>query len=618
MKKPVMKNLRILAVAAIFLQAIFISCSKNVTQYSVTSALDQIDALINQNQYKEAEKELGKLEKNAFGAWTSIGIFRRYSRMSLLEKAEKSIVQAIKANPENLELNAVYTNFLLKQNRIPEAVKAGKILQGTKYGSIYSESILKDTLSKFENDKIKEVFNSIDYYPVYYDAYRGTKDNAWLRNCALLKLSSGAFADACKIKPAEIYGAEDAYFWALVTYDGNCFADSVNYAELAKKLYPVTTGKKRQKLSSEKIVSLIGDSYLALNDVEKAEEVRSEYLTSIKKSKGYWNLGENSEEETYLPIMFVNSAKWAKDNNELEKCAELLRFCVDNWKDYVPGLIGYADFAYNSSLVRKEDSETMELRDAGLATLEMEKYDNRAKLPLSDAVFRIEESLKRVKNSLLYIVRLDLKYKTEPNFSEKQKKADIWRILEENMLKPSVYEENLFDYAENFFLTTKNYDDAWKLFYKYIANKYSIKADNTFWDGLILKIHEISQKELEYAAYFATLSLRINDSLCLYESAVFESGNKNQISALVDDKSCANLAMIYYSVGNKNDALDLYGRITGRTTDIYLRSLAMYRMALIYYKDDDIKNARRCAEYAVSLNKKNTEARFLLAKIKQL
>lgn len=76
--------------------------------------------------------------------------------------------------------------------------------------------------------------------------------------------------------------------------------------------------------------------------------------------------------------------------------------------------------------------------------------------------------------------------------------------------------------------------------------------------------------------------------------------------------------MIYYSVGNKNDALDLYGRITGRTTDIYLRSLAMYRMALIYYKDDDIKNARRCAEYAVSLNKKNTEARFLLAKIKQL
>ena len=131
MKKPVMKNLRILAVAAIFLQAIFISCSKNVTQYSVTSALDQIDALINQNQYKEAEKELGKLEKNAFGAWTSIGIFRRYSRMSLLEKAEKSIVQAIKANPENLELNAVYTNFLLKQNRIPEAVKAGKMLQGT-------------------------------------------------------------------------------------------------------------------------------------------------------------------------------------------------------------------------------------------------------------------------------------------------------------------------------------------------------------------------------------------------------------------------------------------------------------------------------------------------------
>ena len=69
--------------AFIFVSVIFISCSKNVTQFSVTSALDQIDALINQNQYKEAEKELGKLEKNAFGAWTSIGIFRRYSRMQI-------------------------------------------------------------------------------------------------------------------------------------------------------------------------------------------------------------------------------------------------------------------------------------------------------------------------------------------------------------------------------------------------------------------------------------------------------------------------------------------------------------------------------------------------------
>lgn len=618
MKKPVMKNLRILAVAAIFLQAFFISCSKNVTQFSVTSALDQIDTLINQNQYKEAEKELTKLEKNAFGAWASIGIFRRYCRMDLLEKAENSIVKAIKTNPENLELNAVYTNFLIRQNRISDAIKAGKILQGTKFGSIYSESVLIDTLNKFENDKAKEIFHSDEYYSVYYDAYRGTKDNAWLRNCALIKFFSGNFSDACKIRPSEVYGAEDAFFWALVMYDGNCFADSVNYAELAKKLFPMSTGKKRQMLSSEKIASLICDSYLALNDAEKAEEIRFEYLSSIKNFKGSWNLPENGNENPYLPIMFTNSAKWANDNNEQEKCIELLRFCADNWKDYVPGLIAYADFAYNSSIARKEDFETKELRDAGLATLEMEKYDNRAKLPLSDAVFRIDESLKREKNSLLNIVRLDLKYKLELNFSEKQRNADIWRVLEENMIKPSVYEENLFDYAENYFLNAKNYDDAWKLFYKYISRKYSIKADDTFWESLIRRIHEISQKELEYAAYFAALSLRINDSVCLYENAVFEGGNKNHISALVDDKSCANLAMIYYSLGNKNEALDLYGRINGRTSNVFLRSMVMYRMALIYYKDEDIKNARRCAEYAVSMNRKNTEARFLLAKMKQL
>lgn len=618
MKKPVMKNFRILAVVAVFLQAFFCGCSKNVTQYSITAALDQIDILINQNQYQEAEKELSRLEKSAYGAWTAIGIFRRYCRMSLLEKAESSIVKSIKKNPENLELNAVYTNFLLRQNRISDAINSGKILQGTKYGSIYSECILTDTLKKAKNEQLNDIFHSGEYFPVYYDAYCGTKDNAWLRNCALLKLSDGDFTNACKIKPAEVYGAEDAYFWALVMYDGNCFADSINYADLSAKLYSMASGKNKRKISIDKITAITVDSYLALNDSEKAEEIRGKYLDSIKRVNGGWNLPENGSENIFLPIMFVNSAKWAKDNNKPERCVDLLRFCVDNWPDFTPGLIAYADFAYNSNLKRKEDSETLELRDAGLATLEMEKYDNRVKLPVSDAIYRIDESIKRSKDSLLYIVRLDLKYKTELKLSEKEKTADIWRTLEENMLTPSVYDERLFDFAENYFISEKKIDEAWKLFYKYISKKYSVKTDDLFWENLIRKIHEISQKELEYAAYFAALSLRIDDSLCLYENAVFEDGDKNHVSSIVDDKSCINLAMIYYSVGDKKSALDLYGKINGRSSDMYLKSLVMYRMALIYYKDEDIKNARRCAEYAVSMNRKNTEARFLLAKIKQL
>ena len=52
----------------------------------------------------------------------------------------------------------------------------------------------------------------------------------------------------------------------------------------------------------------------------------------------------------------------------------LLSHSVNTWPDFVPALIAYADFAYNSSIERTEDEHTLALRQAGIKTIDMEKY----------------------------------------------------------------------------------------------------------------------------------------------------------------------------------------------------------------------------------------------------
>lgn len=606
---------------AVLILPVFFSCSNQAQENSIASALDQIDILINQNQYRDAERELSKIEKKSYSSWTEIGIFRRYVQIDLKDKAEKLIVRAIKKNPENGELNAVYTNFLLRNGRIEEALKVGKVLQGSKYGSIYSEAVFKDTLEKSKKEELYEIFRSGQYFPVYYDAYTGSKEPFWLRNCALLKLSSGAYEGASQIHPdvQDSLDAVNAYFWALVMYDARRFSDSVLFSEEALRLLEGVSGRAKKLVSFSKVTAVLQDSYTWLNDAYEAERIRSEYLESITDYKGNIILPEDEESLALIPYILVNSSKWAKDTDDGYRAVNLLTLCVENWRDYVPALVSYADFAYNSSLMRKEDLPKMQLRDEGLASLEMEKYDSRAKIPLADALSRIDESLERYKEPLLFIVRLDLKYKTQNDLSDTEKIADVWRVLEENAVSPSVYPPLLFEYALSFLLEKKMYDDAWKLFYKYIGAKYSIAADEKFWLNLVKKAPVFTSGESEYAFYFAALSQKIDESVRLGEYSVFENGMNGEnkyISTIVSDNSVVNLASIYYSLGRKTDAMDLYGKVNGRSSDKLLKSIVMYRMALIYLKNNDFKNAKLCAEYCVNLNPGNAEAKLLLAKLK--
>ena len=134
------------------------------------------------------------------------------------------------------------------------------------------------------------------------------------------------------------------------------------------------------------------DSYVAISDMEAAENARQTLIKDINSIDF-----SSVEDEDLLPIIFVNSAIWAKNQQLENQCADILFYIVNKWPTFVPGLILYSDFAFESNKKRTEDSEMLNLRNAGIFSKEMELYDSRRKIPLSDALYRIEKALKECK-----------------------------------------------------------------------------------------------------------------------------------------------------------------------------------------------------------------------------
>ena len=147
-------------------------------QKSLTSQFETIDALINQSQMDLAVKSLKKIEKKAHDNWSNIAVFKRYILLGEKERADLLLKKALKKNSENLELLAVYSNFLIKENRFDEAKNYAKKLCGTKYSSIYSELILKSAVNQKtqnENSSKSLFYDEQQFYQIYLDAYNSTK-----------------------------------------------------------------------------------------------------------------------------------------------------------------------------------------------------------------------------------------------------------------------------------------------------------------------------------------------------------------------------------------------------------------------------------------------------------
>ena len=587
----------------------FSGCRLRAEQNSLTSQFDVIDALVMQNQMQSALKELRKAEKRAYDSWSYIGIYKRYMTLGEKAAAEKVLKKALKKNGGNVELQAVYSAFLLRENRLGEAGKWAGKLRGTKYASLYSEYILRDSAEKAAAAENAFAFYTDEsYYQIFLDAYKTSKNPVWLRNCAVFNLIYGQYDVAASLYPAAFLDADDAFFWATVCYDAGQFYNTIEAIDNSRRLMTGYQSVANFKTSTVQLVALESDAYMAVSEMEAAENARRGIVLNLDELK------VRKSDEALLSNIVLNSAKWAENQGLDGQNADLLFYAVNRWPDNVPALILYADFAYRSNLEREEDTEIAALRKAGIATLEMERYDNRRKIPMSDAMYRIDEALRRTNAAYLHIAKLDLKYKTDSTISEKDKNRDLWNMLEDSFDEDGEYKGLLVQYALNFLLNTKQYEDAWKLFYSYVTSVSNYDAKRDFWEQFIEKARIYDLPFVEFGAWFAADKKMADEALRLHEYCVYESSGLREegfISQRASTAVCLNLGSIYFSLGKKGQALDLYGRTAGRESSNAKRSEIFYRIACIYAGDGDIKNALRSAEYASSLYPDNARASIL-------
>lgn len=597
-----------------------ISCSMSASRKSFTGKLDEIDAYIEQGQDADAVSELKKIEKKTYDSWSRIGIFRRYNQLGENGLAERVLKNGLRKNPKNPELSAVYAHFLLRNGRYGDAERISECLKGTRYGSIYSEAYLDTILYSEDNAPDatgKLSFTDGKFYPVYLDAYNGSHDSYWLRNCAVINMTAGDYDKALSLQPAGCETPEDAYFWALAAYDDKNYGTAVSYAEKAQALYPDASVHSRHSVSLIEIASLLSDAYVSLSETNEAENVRRSLLAQLSADPAAV-LNSSDAYATMMPSIYVDSALFAEANGDDGKCSSLLTYAADTWPDYVPGLIAYADFAYRTSRPFAETPQEQTLRDKGFATLRMEKYDSRAKIPVSDAEFRMDKSLARKNDPQLYIARLDLKYKTDKSLSVNDKIADVWNELENSASGTDLYPEVLLEFAVNKLLSYEQQEDAWTLYSRYIISKYKFDPAGDFWTQAVSREREFTLAEAECAAWFAAYQRYADTAERLYEYCVYESsgiqenGEENKkIAAFVSTSSCMNLAMIYSSLGAVPQSLELYSAAAARAVDTRQKAEIMYRMAVIYAGRQKIREALRAVQYALVLDPSNSRAKLL-------
>lgn len=628
-KKTLLAVTLCMCVAGIFL----FSCTKSDGQSFITQ-LDGVDAYIRQGQTADAMALLKKAEKNAFSAFARLGIYRRYVTLGERALAEKVLQNGLQALKDNSELAAVYTQFLLREQRVDEAVEQSHMLSGTRYGSLYAEATLKKAGNLLANGGLY----AHDLAAIYYDAYVGTGNARWLMNSALVRLLQGDYQQAAALQSEQPRTMAELLFWAYVQYDAE------NYDVCLDNLSRV-----HSEVLLPAAAELASDAYIMLDDKDGAERSRQVVL----RYKG--------ETATDVPpAVKVNSALWEQSHGNYQHAYDLIFDVVTNASDYVPGLITYGRFAYETSLAPEMTDLEKTLRLTEFRTHAMQAYDDRPKILLSDALYRMETKLAEQqatageKDEDLLVAQILLYFKNNPDLAQTAKIAYLWKALEENERGRSLYPPKLVQLAVHELLANGQTEDARHLFTQYLDARYRLENDapvtspevqidvfggeravpkniippevvrGTFGDRAAKGVHGMEIWEGECAAYFTLLDGNVSAARRLYEYVLFETGGLHRrseraqitsISPLASPVSASNLAMMYSSKGEKKNALALYSLAAGRTRDPYAKADILYRTAVIQNETGDKSGALLSLEYCLSLNPTHANARLLRRQI---
>lgn len=559
------KNFFCLSFCFISLLFLFPSCNKTVYDKAFTSKLDIVDVYITQNQYKDAMVLLKKIEKNAFSSFQRLGIIKRYINLGETATAERFLLQSLKKLPNNEELIAVYVELLLKNENYQKARDYAERLKDTKYSSLYSQLLLEQT------KEIKD-FYSDDYIQLYLDVGRATGENIWYRNAASLTCGLGQIKKAATYRPNNLSVKDMPEFWALVNYDAGDYVQAIEDASLD------VNNSSCQKISS--------DSLVMLGEFDSASKFWNQLITDK-------NIVPSAE-------TYKNAAAYALKKNDLKKTKEYLQEMVEFYPSYIAGLADYASFAVKTSKPIIESAAASSLRSTGLKTLQMDLNDNSPRIPVSDALWRMENVSEEEKTPELLIEYYKAKWNWQES-SDNEITKDLWLILEKNRDNKEFY-PYIVQYATTYFISHSKADLGWGLFSEYCNNKYGNDQWVTFAASL-------SEWEADIAGWYALYFADWDVGLRLYENVVLER------ATVASSESVMNLASLYTALGREDEALVLYGTLSSKQITNQLRSEIQYYIGKIQFYNNEKRNALLSLSYSIELNPNNHKARLLLKQL---
>ncbi len=567
---------------------LFFSCMMSVTDESFASKMDLADSYIAQAQFSSAEKILVKAFKKAHTDFQFLGIYRRFSVMKKYERCAEVIQKAFKKNPESIEIRAVYSHFLIQQKRIAEAVQISQPLAGTFYGSLYAQArflLIEDSKDFFTAELVQ----------LYKDAYASTGNVSFIMNAAVIESLQGNYIKAMQYHPQKITSYDPCLFWACIAYDAG------NYAVC---LYDLSL--LNQSLETEQLKA---DACLMSGELEKARE------------SWLWVL----EQENAAPSAYFNAASSTEMIRSFNEAGIYARKMVQQYPDYAPGLVYYGFYAIKQNKQKTEDPLEQALKLSGLKSLQMHIEDSFPKIPVKDAVYRIEKALEKNNEPSLQIAHLLLSWETKKDIQVEDKIVDIWRLLELNMKDAFMYDETILRYAVWFFLSQSKFEEAQSLLLPYIKAKYGqreITAEDEYvmvFDAELMK-DKLSSWEREYLAYiYAAYTKEYSKALSLleYEYSLKDKmpeGQENMYT--LNEQLVVNLATMYEGLKYREKAVSLYSEVSSVTESAKLKSEIHYRLACINILRKETKNAVLNLEYSLSLDPDNSKSRLLLKKIR--
>lgn len=565
---------------------LFFSCIMSVSDESFASKMDIADSYIYQAEFDSAEKILLKALKIAHTDFHYIGIYRRLALMQKTKLCEDVLKKALKKSPQSIELNAVYTHFLMKQMRYDEALLIGEKLSGTFYGSLYAQARL------FSMKQSKDYYAS-EHIPIYADAFNTTGNRSFIINAAVLKAMHGDYTGAMMYHPQKITPYDPAFFWASIAYDAG------NYAVCLYDLSVVN-----QSVESE---LLKADAYVLSGEIERA---RDSWL---------WTLSFDDAS----PAAYLNAASSTERLGNFNEAGEYAKKLVTLYPAYVPGLVYYGYYALRQN-EPNQDVLSLALEPTGLKSLKMQIAESYPKIPLSDALYRIDSVLVDNNDPYLQVERLKLAWANNKHIDIQEKVIDIWQLLENNMSTAYMYDEEIVQYAVWFFMSQAKYEEAESLFLPYLREKYGEKKWVTeesyeiLFDPIIAK-EKLAGWERDYLAYLNAVHIKnyqVVLDLLEYEYELHTIEDQGSSSSKKNEQMFMNLANIYEGLKYYDKATAVYSEISSITESAERKAEIHYRLACINIVKKEIKNAVLNLEYSLSLNPDNSKTRLLLKKIR--